>query len=307
MLARIAESCYWIGRFLERADYTARLLDVHYHNLLQTHYKDSKSMAKHLASTMGISYVENIETIESAVESIAFDAIFPGSIVDSIHNLSENAKGARDTISTELFEAIYATHIELQQRLLIRSEYSRHDLFRWIRSRTMLIHGLIDETMSRDDAYHFLNIGRCIERVDMSARMVAVRCEMDNTSFAWTTMLKSCGAYESYMKKVGDTSDTYSIIEFLLKDAQFPRSVLSTLSSALASVQSLLDTENTFEEDDPRFALGRMCAEIEFISVQEVHDDLMKAVVDLQHSASFINKTMENKFFLQADAIEWRK
>lgn len=308
MLSRIAESCYWIGRFVERADYTARLLDVHYHNLLQSHSKESDRLAHQLLSVMGSDQFHAVSTIEQAVHDIAFEPSFVGSITDSIAHLSENAKGVRDTIPSELFESIYATYVELQQKLNRINDYPRHELFQWVRNRCMMIHGTIDESMARDDSYHYLNIGRCIERVDMSARMVAVRCAMDNNSTAWLTMLHSCGAFEAYMRTVGDSSDTLSIIDFLLRDSQFPRSILSSASAALGSAQALTANNDTaLDEKDPRFALGRLCAEIEFTSISEVHDDLMKAVTLLQSGVRYIDESMEESFFRQSHAIEWRQ
>lgn len=142
----------------------------------------------------------------------------------------------------------------------------------------------------------------------MTARMVAVRCAMNAEMAGWVTMLRSCGAFEAFMRAKGDINDTPAIIEFLLRDPQFPRSILSSASSALGSVQALtVNEENLGEEDDPRFALGRMCAEIEFASIATVHDNLMDEVLLLQKGVYFINTTMMGTFFHPTTAIEWRQ
>jgi uncharacterized alpha-E superfamily protein len=246
--------------------------------------------------------------IEEAVAFIGFDPGFPGSIFDTIYQLTENAKGVRDTIPSELFEAIHATYGDLAEKLEISELSSRHELFQWVRNRCMLIHGVIDEAMARDDSYHFLNTGRCVERVDMTARMVAVRCAMDNGSSGWMTMLRSCGAFEAFVRTKRDTSDTFAIIEFLLRNQQFPRSILASASSALASVQLLFrDEEFEGDENDPRFALGRMCAEIEFATIADIHDNLLDEVTHLQKGVRFINSTMVENFFHHNNAIEWRQ
>lgn len=308
MLSRIAESCYWIGRLVERADYTARLLDVHYHNLLQNHPREQSRLANHLVSVMGSPSASSEIDIEEAVGFIGFDPNFAGSISDTIFQLSENAKGVRDTIPAELFEAIYATYGELQSNFQGEQSRSRHELFQWVRNRCMLIHGIIDEAMARDDSYQFLNIGRCVERIDMTARMVAVRCAMDDDSPGWITMLRSCGAFEAFLRSKHDTNDTQAIIEFLLRDPQFPRSILSSASSALSSAQALVHSdEGIGSERDPRFALGRMCAEIEFTSISSIHDNLMDEVALLQKGVQFINSTMVESYFHHTNAIEWRQ
>ncbi|MFN8015036.1 MAG: alpha-E domain-containing protein [Acidimicrobiia bacterium] len=308
MLARIAESCYWIGRLVERADYTARLLDVHYHNLLQHHVDESSSFANHLVSVMGPGETRYFDDIETAVNYIGFDNSFSGSISDTIFQLSENAKGVRDTIPAELFEAIYSTSLELsniQSGMIVKS---RHETFKWVRNRCMLIHGIIDEAMARDDSYNYLNIGRSLERIDMTARMVAVRCATNDDAPAWITMLRSCGAFEAYVRAKGDPSNTYAITEFLLRDPHFPRSILSSASSALASAQQLVHDSSTVEsEQDPRFALGRMCAEIEFASIEQIHNNLIEEVFNLQSGVRAVNETMVKTYFHHTNAIEWRQ
>ena len=308
MLSRIAESCYWIGRLVERADYTARLLDVHYHNLLQNDPRESSLFAHHLVSVMGSPQTQKRIDIEEAVHFIGFDSDFPGSISDTIFQLSENAKGVQDTIPAELFEAIHATYGELSNTFDVSGTRSRHELFQWVRNRCMLIHGVIDEAMARDDSFHFLNIGRCVERVDMTARMVAVRCGMDDDAGAWITMLRSCGAFEAFMRAKGDTHDTLSIIEFLLRAPQFPRSILSSASSALASAQALVHTDTSIgSESDPRFALGRMCAEIEFASISSIHENILEEVAQFHKAVGYINSSMVKTYFHHTNAIEWRQ
>lgn len=308
MLSRIAESCYWIGRLVERADYTARLLDVHYHNLLQNHPNESSRLANHLVTVMGSPSESYQIDIEEAVGFIGFDREFSGSIPDTIFQLSQNAKGVRDTIPAELFEAIYSTYGELQSTVTENQNRSRHELFQWIRNRCMLIHGIIDEAMARDDSYHFLNIGRSVERIDMTARMVAVRCAMDDDSPGWITMLRSCGAFEAFLRSRRDTNNTRAIIEFLLRDPQFPRSILSSASTALSSAHALVHSdESVGSERDPRFALGRMCAEIEFTSIDSIHDNLLAEVSLLQKGVHFINSTMVESYFHHTNAIEWRQ
>ncbi len=308
MLSRIAESCYWIGRLVERADYTARLLDVHYHNLLQNHPRESSRLANHLVSVMGSPAHASDIDIEDAVTHIGFDPNFAGSISDTISQLAENAKGVRDTIPAELFEAIYATYGDLTVTFDPGQIRSRHELFQWVRNRCMLIHGIIDEAMARDDSFHFLNVGRCVERIDMTARMVAVRCAMNDDTPGWITMLRSCGAFEAFMRAKGDTRDTAAIIEFLLRDSHFPRSILSSASSALASAQALVHTDAPItSESDPRFALGRICAEIEFASIESVHDNLLNEVAELQKGVRSIDKSMVATYFHHNIAIEWRQ
>lgn len=309
MLSRIAESCYWLGHLVERADYSARLLDVHYHNLLQSHPSESKRLSRHMATVMGVEDDENFTNVEDAMYYIGFNRNFGGSIATSLTNLAMNAKAVQDTIPTELFEVIYATDKALTEKIRDHKT-SIHSLYKWVRNRTMMIHGVIDESLVRDDCYHFLNIGRCIERIDMTARMVNIRCAMAEDSSAWITMLRSCGAFEGFMRVSGDLSDTNSIIEFLLRNTAFPRSILSSASNALSSVQKLSDdpTHNDFSnERDPRFILGRFCAEIEFTSIENVAKNLDEELYKLGLAANAISNSITGTYFQASNAINWRQ
>lgn len=309
MLSRIAQSCYWVGHLVERADYSARLLDVHYHNLLQSHPSESQRVSRHIAQVMGVDPSEEFNNVEEAMYYIGFNQNFPGSIVTSIQNLAINAKAIQDTIPTELFEVIYATNKALNEKIE-NNVNSVHSLYTWIRNRTMMIHGVIDESLVRDDSYHFLNIGRCIERIDMTARMVNIRCAMSHDSSAWITMLRSCGAFEGFMRVSGDLSDTNSIIEFLLRNTNFPRSILSSASNALSSVQQLTDdpVQNDFSnERDPKFILGRFCAEIEFTSIENVANNLDEELYKLGKAAIAISNSISSTYFQTSNAINWRE
>lgn len=309
MLSRIAESCYWIGHLVERADYTARLLDVHYHNLLQSHPSESQRLSRHLANVMGVENSENFTNVEETMSYIGLNEDFGGSIVTSMNNLSINAKAVQDTIPTELFEVIYSTNKALHEK--IENKNSAHSLYKWVRDRTMQIHGVIDASLVRDDCYHFLNIGRCIERIDMTARMVSIRCAMSKDSSAWITMLRSCGAFEGYMRTHGDLSDTNSLIEFLLRNTTFPRSILSSASNALSSVQALKEDPtvgNDFSnEREPKFILGRFCAEIEFTSIEDVANNLDEEVNKLSRAANAISNSISSTYFQVSTAINWRQ
>jgi len=258
---------------------------------------------------MGVDPRQEFSNVEEAMNYIGFNLDFSGSIVSSFRNLATNAKAIQDTIPAELFEVIYATDKALSEKLN-NNTHSVHSLYTWIRNRSMLIHGVIDESLVRDDSYHFLNIGRCIERIDMTARMVNIRCAMSHDSSAWITMLRSCGAFEGYMRVCGDLSNTYTIIEFLLRNPNFPRSILSSASNALSSVQQLSDSPllNEFSnENDPKFILGRFCAEIEFTSIENVANNLDEELYKLGKAANAISNSITNTYFQISNAVNWRE
>ncbi|MDQ1402501.1 MAG: hypothetical protein QOG03_817, partial [Actinomycetota bacterium] len=195
MLSRIAESLYWLGRYIERAEDTARILDVHYHLLLEDRWVDEGSACAALLEVMGVSDRSEASCDSDAVTRLlAFDPEYRGSIVGAIEAAWENARGAREAISSEMWESLNATHLALPQ-----FDRNPHAFFAWVKERSAILSGLADSTMSRDDGWRFLVLGRSLERVDMTARLLATRASVATETPTWITLLRLCGAYESHL------------------------------------------------------------------------------------------------------------
>ena len=228
MLSRIAESLYWIGRYVERAEDTARLLDVHYHLLLEDRRADEASVCRALLDAMGAD-AELIGTEPDAAAATALltqDLSFSGSIACSIAAAWENARGAREAVSSELWETLNTTYRESARRTRAPSGPARHDFFGWVRDRAAACNGIVDATMSRDDGWRFYVLGRSLERADMTTRLLCARYADAFGRTGWTTTLRTCSAYEAYLRTYKHAVDASSAVEFLLLDRLFPRSVL---------------------------------------------------------------------------------
>ena len=174
MLSRIAESLYWIGRYVERAEDTARLLDVHYHLLLEDQRADEAAVCRALLEAMGVSPAEigREPDADTVTELLAQDLSFSGSIACSIGAAWENARGAREAISSELFQNLNTMRREVGHRARAEAGPARHDFFLWVRDRAAACYGIVDATMSRDDGWRFLVLGQSLERADMTARLL---------------------------------------------------------------------------------------------------------------------------------------
>ncbi len=249
MLSRIAESLYWIGRYVERAEDTARLLDVHYHLLLEDRRADEASVCRALLDAMGAD-AELIGTEPDAAAATALltqDLSFSGSIACSIAAAWENARGAREAVSSELWETLNTTYRESARRTRAPSGPARHDFFGWVRDRAAACNGIVDATMSRDDGWRFYVLGRSLERADMTTRLLCARYADAFGRTGWTTTLRTCSAYEAYLRTYKHAVDASSAVEFLLLDRLFPRSVYHALTTA----------ERRLGELDPSSARGR--------------------------------------------------
>jgi len=181
MLARNAESLYWIGRYVERADDTARILDVAVHQLLEDATVDPDRTSRVLLRVLGIDPPDVELDVWSVTDLVAFDHEHGGSIIDTIANARENARGAREVTSSEMWECLNATYIGLADAEKAARSLGPHEFFHYIKDRAAMFAGLSDSTLSRDDGYRFLLLGRSIERVDMTVRLLLSRAG-DRTS-----------------------------------------------------------------------------------------------------------------------------
>jgi uncharacterized alpha-E superfamily protein len=308
VLSRIAESLYWIGRYVERAEDTARLLDVHYHHLLEDRWADEVAACASLLQVMGVEPdTLDVEIGADTVTTLlAFDPNHTGSITRSVTAAWENARGAREAISSEMWEVLNAAHHALPVRARLSASQVPYDFFRWVKDRTAALSGLADSTLSRDEGWHFLLLGRNLERVDMTARLISARYGESWGAAGWTTTLRCCSAYEAYLQTYRHAVDGSSALEFLLLDRLFPRSVfhaLSTVETALGQLDPRAG--RTGVDDEARRVLGRARAELGFLRVEDVVSVLADRLERLQGTVAEVHVAVSDRYFRDTHAIEW--
>ncbi|MFN8076107.1 MAG: alpha-E domain-containing protein [Kineosporiaceae bacterium] len=303
MLSRIAESLFWIGRYVERADDTARLLDVHLQMLLEDTHLDEAGACRALLSVMGAELPESEINSGSVLAHLAYDVSTPSSIIGALGAARENARRARETVSSELWECLNTTYIGIGPAR--RRATTAHTFFAWVRERATLVAGTADATMSRDDAWHFLTLGRSIERADMTARLVATSV-IGQSGTSWTTLLRSCGAYESYVRTYRGVATDERAAEFLLLDRLFPRSVLYALNKAEESLGKLApSTDRVGVSDRARRALGRARTSLEYRSLSEVLADLPGEMEKVQRACSAASDAVARRYFPRTVTTAW--
>src|SRR5690606_37026350 len=217
MLSRIAESLFWIGRYIERSDGTARILDVHLQLLLEDPWIDEDTACRSLMAVMGSLPPEGLERVTrgDVLTRLAVDRQHPSSIAYSLQAARENARRAREIVSTELWETLNTTYSRMPRRV---NADKVHEFFQWVRERAALAIGITDSSTSRDEAWQFFTLGRSIERADMTARLLATRSLTEASGPSWTTILRSCGAYEAYLRTYRGIPSAHNSAEFLLLD-----------------------------------------------------------------------------------------
>ena len=296
MLSRIAESLFWIGRYVERADGTARLLDVHLQLLLEDPWVDEDTACRSLLEVIGADahYPHQLNRQE-LLTILSVDRGEPSSISSSLNAARENARRVREIVSTELWECLNTTRSRMPRKVSIERA---HDFFGWVRERTALAVGIVESSTSRDEAWTFFTLGRALERVDMTARLLATSELTEASGPSWTTILRSCGAYEAYLRTYRGVPSATNAAEFLLLDKIFPRSVTFALSRAETCLSDLQPTTaRVGVTDNALRQVGQLRTNLEYRSAPEILANLTSEMIALQTGVSEISEAIRSRYF----------
>ena len=295
MLSRIAEALFWIGRYVERGDGTARILDVHLQLLLEDPWVDEDTACRALLSVMGTT-VDSGRVLgrDDVVSVLALDREHAASIAHSVASARENARRAREIISTDLWETLNETNARMPRRV---ASDRTHPFFRWVRDRSALAFGVVDSSTSRDEAWHFFSLGRAIERADMTARLLATRSLTEAGGPSWTTLLRSCGAYEAHLRSHRAVPTAASAVEFLLVDRLFPRSVLSSVLQAEECLRGIDPAVAFGSVDRAQRVLGRLRSELEYRPIGDIVRQLSESMEEVQVGVSMASDAIRERYF----------
>lgn len=303
MLSRIAESLFWIGRYIERADGTARMVDVLRLSLIEDPGADERyTSSVVLRGIMGYHDVDPEVDYDDVARMLVFDADNPSAISGSWLAARENARRARETLSTELWEVINTSWHRWNG---LGTDAATQQHLGWVRERTALVAGIADSTMSHDEAWDFLVLGRAIERADMTARMVATGA-LPQGGPTWGVVLASCGAQQAMLRTMRGVITDRTAAAFLSLDRRFPRSVLAALREAEARLTSLApDTDRVGFSDEARRILGHVRTQLEYSNPDEVLADLTGQMRLVQEAVMETSDAIAARYFQSAPVQEW--
>jgi uncharacterized alpha-E superfamily protein len=317
MLSRIAESLFWIGRYVERAEDTSRILDVHIHHLLEAPVTSEAELCQSLLAIMGLGdrqsgeggsgYRGDQPAVDARVvtDLLAFDATNPSSIVSSLRAARANARGVSEAISSEMWEALNVTYNSLPNHVESGPRIAPYPFFRFVRERAAIFAGLTESTMSRDDAWRFLVLGRSLERVDMLARLLSTAAA-GATGPDWVVLLRSCSAHEAFLRTYRREPEPTLAAEFLLLDRLFPRSVFCALWTAEECLAELDPRAGRAGmPDEARRILGHIRTNLEFRRIDDLLQDLPGLLNSVQMGCSSTSAALAARYFRQTSPIEW--
>ena len=289
MLSRVAQSLYWMSRYVERAENTARLVDVNLQLLLDARALDDASIASHwlpIVESTGdrerFLALHPEATAHRVVDFLVFEAGNSNSIASAVSQARENARTVRDQLPAELWEEINRLYLFLRSdEARLRFAASPAEFFGEVKSASLLLTGLGHATVMHGEGWQFIEVGRFIERADQTTRILDVlhaafparglpRGLTEKQAGEWTAVLRSCSAWDAYKSVHGATVDPLRAVAFLLLHEEFPRSVrfcAEELDAALRRISGVPAGRfaNAAEQHS-----GRFLAELRFATVEDL-------------------------------------
>ncbi len=181
-----------------------------------------------------------------------------------------------------------------------------HDFFQWARERAALAVGVVDSSTSRDESWQFFTLGRSIERADMTARLLATRSLTEASGPSWTTILRSCGAYEAYLRTYRGIPSARNAAEFLLLDRLFPRSIIYSIQQAEACMSAIDPrADRVGHSNSVLRALGRIRNELEYKPVADILSDLPEEMERVQVVTREASEAIRQRFFPTQAEPSW--
>ena len=311
MLSRVAESIFWMSRYVERADNVARYIDVNLNLSLELGSAMDGQWAPLIFTTgdqelFGKLYGEFSQ--DNVIQFLTFDDRNPNSILACLRTARENARTVREMISSAMWEEVNKFFLMVKGASVAGAHLeSPYEFFNRIKLASHLLEGVREATMSHGEALHFARMGHLVERADKTSRILDVKYYLLLPSvydvgtpldtIQWSALLKSASALEMYRKTHGRITPE-SVADFLVLDRHFPRAIHFCL---LKSEQSLLaitgGTTGTFRNTAEQ-RLGRLRAELDYTNVREVIDGgLHEFIDDFQDKLNLVGVAIHETFF----------
>jgi uncharacterized alpha-E superfamily protein len=328
MLCRDADACFWIGRYVERAEATARMVDVYFHATLEgPHYGENGlesgvSQAERWNSLLNIARSQAAFPRDGSEPSdrdllhfIAFDTANANSILATWQAARENGRAIREQLASEMWESLNVTYLELRSwdvdRLLA---VGPHAFFQYVKNSSHLFQGILNRTMLMGEARDWLDAGRFLERANQTARLLDVRTndllaaaggsaagdrdpQESIDMHGWIAVLKSVSAYEMYGKVHHGGIKPASVVGFLVLNAQLPASVHHGVRRVEACMKRISGNQRDEPATEPERLLGRMRADLTYARPEEIMSgDLHAFLESLQQQCNAVGDAVRRTY-----------
>jgi uncharacterized alpha-E superfamily protein len=291
MLSRVAESLFWMSRYYERAENTARFLDVNFNLLLDLNrISPVENPSYWIALILVTSQKERFDELyqdynsRSVTDYLVFSKENPNSITSCISLARENARSIIESISSEMWEQINNLYHFLQGATPHTVHNDPSGFYREIKNASHLFQGITDNTFSRNEGWDFIQIAKYLERADNVARLIDVKYHMlisgtmgkkeisieSDDTIQWMAVLKSCSALEAFRKVYLSKLDPENILRFLILDRTFPRSINFSICAAEDALWRISGSSRHRYANNADRLIGKMEAELGYASIDEI-------------------------------------
>ncbi|MEM9159051.1 MAG: alpha-E domain-containing protein [Verrucomicrobiota bacterium] len=316
MLCRVADSLFWMARYIERAENTVRLVDVTLQTLLESNHSSDQDNYAHwqpiLASLGDQSLFESLYTEKSSAnitDFLTFNPENPSSVFSCIGAARENARMIRDQISSEMWEVINRTYLYVRRqdphKICLEADY---EFFQNIKEFSQLFQGLTDTTFPHQLGFEFIICGAEIERADKTCRIIDAKRYMNESreglddtldNAQWAAILRGCSGHEAYRRVFVTEITGPNVKEFLLLSKDFPRSVLYSLKRFQLAMHAISQCPITHFSNEAERRLGRLIAKLNYSDssdlkgektdelIEEIENELGEIAIELSKRYMF--------------------
>ncbi len=311
MLSRVANSIYWLNRYIERAENIARFSDVNFNMSLDMPIGMVQQWEP-LIMTSGDRdlFFERYGEVtpENVIRFLTFDEEYPNSILSCLNSARENARSVREIISSEIWEQVNAFYHFVQDASKSTQVINWPSFFRRVKQESHLYVGIANVTMTHNEGWHFGQMGRFLERADKTTRILDVKYfillpsarDIGSTldELQWAALLRSASAYEMYRKQDLQRINPTAVAKFLLLDPAFPRSIRFCIHQAERSLQRITGTpKGTWCNPAERY-LGKLRSDLDYLIIDEVIESGLHEFLDgLQSRISAVDDCIFDLFF----------
>ncbi|GAA3597639.1 alpha-E domain-containing protein [Flavivirga amylovorans] len=317
MISRVADTMYWMNRYIERAENYARFMDVNFNLSLELPPEVSEQWKPLVDATGDWALYESLygdAEKSKVIYFLGFDIENQNSIYNSIVKARENARAIRPEITKELWEQINFLYYLVKEGLT-KKLWKKNDprkFFLKIRKGCQLFYGIMDTTISRNDGWHFGRIGQLIERADKTSRVLDVKYHILLPTqesigspldlIQWTALLKSVSAYDMYRKKNGKLTPI-GISGFLILDREFPRSMMQCLTRAEQSLYKITGSDDGFSNEAEK-KLKILKSKLNYADINEIFQTGLHEYLDtFQKELNQVSTAFYNSFFCSESII----
>lgn len=299
MLSRIAESFFWLGRYVERAEATVRLLAEHHQLLVEDQSVPDAVGCSVLLDALSMPSV-GVTSAPALVRAVVGTELDPSTIAGAVASARSNARAIRDSLSQDTFEALNAAHLALSRGIAFAA--SPGVALHGVLERLLVVNGVVDWTMPRDEAYHFMVLGRELERIDMVGRLLGIRHDLLWPSSGPVATLRSAGALSPYLR-TGRPVTGADVRSFLVLDREFPRSMRSCAADAEEAVRGL-QRQGVSDSSLLLREVGMLRSELEYARFPTPHD-VERFTAEARDAAQRAYDEVNRAFFRQHGTIVW--